>query len=87
MWKMGKSQCRECGEKKQNLDGFQQVFDEERPVVLLIARENGVVTYCQNHYWKQFYLPPNANGFQFLKVSLFLLFIGLFLEGKDFTKP
>lgn len=32
-------------------------------------------------------LPTNANGAQFLKAFFFLLFIGLFLEGKDFTKP
>lgn len=27
---------------------FRQVVEEERPVVLLIVRENGVMTCCQN---------------------------------------
>ena len=32
-------------------------------------------------------LPSNANSAQFLEAILFLLFTGLFLEGKDVTKP
>lgn len=55
--------------------------------------ENEVTMCSQNHFYQPhsgirmgcYYLL--ANSAQFLEASLFLPFTGLFLEGKDVTKP
>ena len=56
-------------------------------------RENEVTMCSQNHVYQPhsgirmgcYYVL--ANSAQFLEASLFLPFTGLFLEGKDVTKP